>query len=163
MITTGTIFFVFEFVNTVPSSISHPVVSIKDCRKKKLQTHWVAWTSFPAPMKRLMPPRFNKEAFPNGSPVAVHTNGKSPSSWFAFPKCTSCSRPRRWFLFRRDPALMCMHLCHIIQRVLQLTPTWHLNSPTNWVVMPWWHDCCSGRILYASLIQARPPTRRLLG
>lgn len=36
----------------------------------------------------------------------------------------------------QDSALMCMHLCHIIQLVLQLTPTWHLNSLTNWVVMP---------------------------
>lgn len=36
----------------------------------------------------------------------------------------------------RDSALMCMHLCHIIQLVLQLTPTWHLNSLTNRVVMP---------------------------
>lgn len=32
--------------------------------------------------------------------------------------------------------LMCMHLCHIIQLVLQLTPTWHLNSLTNTLVMP---------------------------
>lgn len=43
--------------------------------------------------------RFNKEAFPNGSPVAVHTNEKGPSAWFAFPKCTSSSRPQQWFLF----------------------------------------------------------------
>ena len=44
-------------------------------------------------------PRFNKEAFPNGSPVAVHTNEQGPSAWFAFPKCTSSSRPQQWFLF----------------------------------------------------------------
>lgn len=36
-----------------------------------------------------------------------------------------------------DSALMCMHLCHIIQALLRLTPTWHLNSPTNQLVMPW--------------------------
>lgn len=57
---------------------------------------------------------------------------------FAFPECTSSSRPRSdsspW-----DTALMCMHLCHIIQALLQLTPTWHLNSPTNQLVMPWRH------------------------
>lgn len=37
----------------------------------------------------------------------------------------------------RDSALMCMHLCHIIQALLRLTPTWHLNSPTDQLVMPW--------------------------
>lgn len=46
-------------------------------------------------------PRFNKEAFPNGSPVAVHTNEKGLSAWFAFPKCTSSSSPQQWFLFLR--------------------------------------------------------------
>lgn len=42
-------------------------------------------------------PQFNKEAFPYGSPVAVHTNEKNPSAWFAFPKCTSTSRPQQRF------------------------------------------------------------------
>lgn len=46
-------------------------------------------------------PRFNKEAFPNGSPVAVHTNESSPSAWFAFPKCTFSCRPQQRFLFLR--------------------------------------------------------------
>ena len=36
----------------------------------------------------------------------------------------------------QDSTLMCMHLCRIIQPVLQLTHTWHLNSLTNRVVMP---------------------------
>lgn len=78
---------------------------------------------------------------------------------FAFPECTSSSRGSS----PGDSALMCMHLCHIIQLVLQLTPTWHLNSLTNRVVMPWWHNCCSNWILYAALIQTRPQTCRLLG
>lgn len=46
-------------------------------------------------------PLFNKEAFPNGSPVVVHTNEKSPSAGFAFPKCISSSRPQQWLLFPR--------------------------------------------------------------
>lgn len=49
---------------------------------------------------------FNKEAFPNGSPVAVHTNERGPSAWFAFPKCTFSSRPQQWFLFPR----LCSHV-----------------------------------------------------
>ena len=63
----------------------------------------------------------------------------------------------------QDSVLMCMHLSHIIQLVLRLTPTWHLNSLTNRVVMPWWHDCCSSWILYAALIQTEPETCCLPG
>lgn len=80
-------------------------------------------------------PRCNKETFPSGSPVAVHTNERSPSARSAFPGCTSCSRPRG-DSSPSDAALMCMHLCHIIQALLQLTPTWHLNSPADQLVMP---------------------------
>lgn len=31
-------------------------------------------------------PRCNKETFPSGSPVAGHTNEKSPSAWFCIPR-----------------------------------------------------------------------------
>lgn len=31
-------------------------------------------------------PLCNKETFPSGSPVAVHTNEKSPSAWFCIPR-----------------------------------------------------------------------------
>lgn len=73
---------------------------------KWTQIHWVAQTSFSAPMKHLMPPRFNKETFPNGSPVAVQTNEKTPSAWIAFPKCNSSSRPQQWSVFLR----LCSHV-----------------------------------------------------
>lgn len=31
-------------------------------------------------------PLCNKETFPSGSPMAVHTNKKSPSAWFCIPR-----------------------------------------------------------------------------
>lgn len=46
-------------------------------------------------------PLCNKETFPSGSPVAVHTNEESPSAWFAFAECASSSRPRRRLLSLR--------------------------------------------------------------
>lgn len=69
---------------------------------KRKWTHTLGSPDFlPCSNEAFDAPRFNKEPFPNGSPVAVHTNEKSLSAWFAFPKCTSSSRPQRWFLFPR--------------------------------------------------------------
>lgn len=118
-------------------------------------------TSFSAPMKRLMLPDSIKKHFPMGHQWQytqmrrVHLLGLHSQS--ALPQADHSSGSSS-----RDSALMCMHLCHIIQLVLQLTPTWHLNSLTNRVVMPWWHDCCSNWILYAALIQTRLQTCCLL-
>lgn len=61
-------------------------------------------------------PRFNEKAFPDGSPVAVHTNETGPSASFAFPKCTS-SRSGSFFFFvphysasaSTDPHLACKY------------------------------------------------------
>lgn len=109
-------------------------------------------------------PQFSKEAFPNGSPaVAVHTNEKDPSAACLPSQSALLQAGHSSGSFPRDSALMCMHLCHIIQLVLQLTPTWHLNSLTNTLVMPWWHDYCSNWILYAALTQTRLQTCCLLG
>lgn len=145
----------------VLSSVSFPQLPLQ-VMKKWTQMHRVAEASFSAPMKRLMLLDSIKNHFPMGHqwqytqmrrvclpglhsqsvlPQADHSGGSSS----------------------QHSALMCMHLCHIIQPVLQLTPTWHLNSLTNRVVMPWWHNCCSNWILYAALIQTRLETCRLVG
>lgn len=61
----------------------------------------------------------------NGSPVAIHTNERvrllGLHSQSALPRAALSSGSSS-----QDSALICMHLCHIIQLVLQLTPTWHL-------------------------------------
>lgn len=148
---------VFPLVYTIST------VSITNDEKKKwTQIHWVAQASFSAPMKRLMLLDSIRKHFPMGHQWQytqmrrVHLLGLHSQS--ALPQAHHSSGSSS-----RDPVLMCMHLCHIIQLVLQLTPTWHLNSLTNWVVMPWWHDCCSSWILYAALIQTRLQTCCLLG
>lgn len=102
---------------------------------KWTQIHWVAQTSFSAPMKHLMPPDSIKKHFPMGHQwqykqmrrlhlLGLHSHSVLPPAGHSSGSSS------------QDSALMCMHLCHIIQLVLQLTPTWHLNSLTNRVVMP---------------------------
>jgi len=136
--------------------------SISSNEKQWSNIHWVAQTSFSAPMKRLMLLDSIRKHFPMGHQWQntqmgrLHLLGLHSQS--ALPQADHSSGSSY-----RHSALMCMHLCHIIQLVLLLTPTWHLNSLTNRVVMAWWHDCCSNWILYAALIPTRMQTCLLLG
>lgn len=126
------------------------------------QIYWIAQTSFSAPMKHLMLLYSIRKRFPVGHQWQytqmrrVHLLGLHSQS--ALPPAGHSSDSSPW-----DLSLMCMHLCHIIQLVLQLTPTWHLNSLTNRLVMPRRDKCSSSWILYAAFIQARLHTWCLLG
>ncbi len=119
-----------------PVYIVSAVSITNDERKEWTQIHWVAPTSFSAPMKRLMLLDSIRKHFPMGHQWQytqmrrVHLLGLHSQSALSHADHSGGSPSR-------DSALMCMHLCHIIQLVLQLTPTWHLNSLTNRVVMPW--------------------------
>lgn len=149
------------FVSACSDLYHFPSFHYKWWKKKWTRRHRVAQTSFSAPMERVMLLNPMRKLFPTGHHWQypqirrVHLLGLHSQS--ALPPADDSSGP-----FSRHPALKRMHLCHIIHLELNLTPTWHLNSLTNWIVMPRWHDCCSNWILYAAPIQTRPQTCLLL-
>lgn len=56
-------------------------------KKKKLESDILSSPDFLlCSNEAIDAPLCNKETFPSGSPVAVHTNEKSPSAWFCIPR-----------------------------------------------------------------------------
>lgn len=106
-------------------SVSFPQFPLQMmCRKKKKKKTWihcVAQTCFSAPMKRLMLCDSIRKHFPMGHQWQytqmrrVHLLGLHSQSAHLQADHSSGSSSR-------DSALMCMHLCHIIQLALQTDP-----------------------------------------
>lgn len=69
--------------------LQHPLQMIgrKEGGEKKLESEILSSPDFLlCSIEAIDAPLCNKETFPSGSPVAVHTNEKSPSAWFCIPR-----------------------------------------------------------------------------
>lgn len=109
--------------------------------EKKIQTHWVALRFLSRSNEAFDAPRFNKEPFPNGSPVTVRTNEKSPSSRFTFPKCTTKAAGRAGGSSSPRPDSHVYAFVPHYSASASTDPHLAFKSPTpppqtHWVVMP---------------------------